>query len=139
VNDAYLNASEDVLVGVGTCGIGGDWSKLDAGTAEAEKRARADLSGQLSTIMKNMVLDYMATSGIDPDIDYDAALSFELRGAQTVKMGISENGSIWAVMEFDKSAATAEVNRAFNTAAALQRMDAAFAKEAGGGPVPAGE
>jgi hypothetical protein len=147
VNEAYLNAPADALIGIGYYEISGDWSKLDAGRAEAEKGAREDLSRQLSAIVRNMVLDYMATSETDQDIDYDAALSFELRGAQTIKMGISESGHIWVVMEFSKSEAVTEINRAVNAAKlaipaaaldALDRMDAAFAKEAGGS-VPAGE
>jgi hypothetical protein len=155
VNDAYLNASEDVLIGIGTYRIGNDMSKMGTGKTFAETRARADLSRQLSTIVKDMVNDYTATSELDPS----AAVSFqenitqtlsksELKGARTVKLERDDNGLLWVVMEFSKSAAANEVNQAANAAKlaipaaaafdALQRMDTAFSKEAGGGPVPVG-
>jgi hypothetical protein len=156
VNEAYLNASEDVLVGVGTYKIGNDVSKMGTGKTFAETRARADITRQLSTIVRNMVNDYTAASEIDPD----AAVSFqetvtqtlsktELKGAKTVKMDRDNNGVLWVVMEFSKSAAATEVNQAVSAARltlpaaiafdAQDRMDAAFAKEAGGGPVPVGD
>ncbi|MDR1231643.1 MAG: hypothetical protein LBK61_09610 [Spirochaetaceae bacterium] len=156
VNDAYLGASEDVIIGIGTYKIGNDMSKMGTGKTFAETRARADLARQLSTMVKNMVTDYTATSEIDPA----AALSFqenitqtlsraELKGSRTVKMDTDSNGLLWVVMEYSKSAATTEVNQAANAAKlavpaaaafnALQRMDTAFTKEAAGGPVPVNE
>jgi hypothetical protein len=156
VNDAYLGASEDVLIGVGTYRIGNDPSKVGSGKTFAETRARADIARQLNTIVRNMVNDYTAASEIDPD----AAVSFqetvtqtlskaELKGSRTVKMDTDSNGLLWVVMEYGKSAAATEVNQAANAAKlaipamiafnAADRMDAAFAKEAGGGPVPVGE
>jgi hypothetical protein len=156
VNDAYLNASEDVLIGIGTYRIGSDMSKMGTGKTFAETRARADLSRQLLTIVKNMVNDYTATS----EIDSDAALSFqenitqtlsrsELRGAKVIKMDTDTNGLLWVVMDYSKSAAAGEVNQAANAAKlaipaaaafdALTRMNTAFDKEAGGGPVPVGD
>jgi hypothetical protein len=152
VNDAYLNASEDVLIGIGTYKIGNDTSKIGTGKTFAETRARADISRQLTTIVKNMVNDYTATSEIDPD----SALSFQeditqmlsksdLRGARTIKMD-TENGLLWVVVEYSKSAAANEVNQAASAAKlkvpkaaafdAVERMNAAFDKEAGGGPDP---
>jgi hypothetical protein len=156
VNDAYLNASEDVLVGVGTYKIGNDMSKMGTGKTFAETRARADIARQLNSIVRNMVNDYTATSEIDPD----AAVSFqetitqslakaELKGARTVKMDRDDNGVLWVVMEYGKSAAAAEVNQAANAARlalpaaiafdAVDRMETAFSKEAGGGPIPVGD
>jgi hypothetical protein len=156
VNDAFLNASEDVLIGIGSYRIGNDMTKIGTGKTFAETRARADLSRQLSTIVKNMVTDYTATSEIDPA----AALSFqetitqtlsqsELRGAKTIKMDTDTNGLLWVVMDYSKSAAIQEVNQAASAAKlaipaaaafdALTRMDTAFDKAAGGGPVPVGD
>ena len=153
VNDAYLNASEDVLIGIGTYKIGNDMSKMGTGKTFAETRARADIARQLDTIVKNMVNDYTATSEVDPD----AVVSFqenitqalakaELKGAKTVKMDRDNNGLLWVVMEYSKSAAATEVNQAASAAKlavpkaaafdALSRMDTAFNKEAGGGPEP---
>jgi hypothetical protein len=151
-----MGASEDVLIGIGTYKIGNDVTKMGTGKTFAETRARADLSRQLSSIVKNMVTDYTAASEIDPS----AAASFqetvtqtlsksELKGSRTIKMDTDSNGLLWVVMEFSKSAAEQEVNQAANAAKlavpaaaafdALQRMNTAFSKEAGGGPVPVGD
>jgi hypothetical protein len=74
VNDAYRNASEDVLIGIGTYKIGNDMSKMSTGMTFAQTRARADISPrQLTTIIKDMVTDYTATSELDPV----ASLSFQ--------------------------------------------------------------
>jgi hypothetical protein len=156
VNEAYLNASEDVLIGVGTYKIGNDMSKMGTGKTFAETRARADLSRQLQSIVKNMVTDYTATSEIDPA----AAVSFQetitqalsrsdLRGSRTVRVERDDNGVLWVVQEYSKSSAVAEVNQAANAARlavpagaafnAQDRMETAFSKEAGGGPVPVGD
>jgi hypothetical protein len=99
VNDAYLGASEDVIIGIGTYRIGNDVSKMGTGKTFAETRARADISRQLTSIVRNMVTDYTATSEIDPA----AALSLqenitqtlsraELKGSRTVKMDLDGNG-----------------------------------------------
>jgi hypothetical protein len=156
VNDAYMNASEDVLIGIGTYKIGNDMSKMGTGKTFAETRARADISRQLTTIVKNMVNDYAATSEIDPD----AVVSFQeeitqtlsksdLKGSKTIKLERDDNGLLWVVMEYSKSAAANEVNQAASAAKlkvpkaaafdAIERMNAAFDKEAGGGPDPVGE
>lgn len=158
VNDAYLNASEDVLIGVGTYKIGNDPAKMSSGKAYAETRARADISRQLNTIIKNMINDYSAQS----ELDADAALSFqetvtqslsksELKGVRVVKMDTDANGLLWVVMEYSKSAAMSDaaIDQAVAAAKlavpaavafdALSRMDTAFDKAAGGGPVPQGD
>jgi hypothetical protein len=156
VNNAYLNASEDVLIGVGTYKIGNDMSKMGTGKTFAEARARADLSRQLQTIVKDMVTDYTATSEIDPS----AAVSFqevitqnlsksELKGSKTIQLERDDNGMLWVVMEFSKSAAATEVDQAASAARlavpaaaafdAVKRLDTAFSKEAGGGPLPVGD
>jgi hypothetical protein len=153
VNDAYMSASEDVIIGIGTYRIGNDMSRMGTGKTFAETRARADISRQLSTIVRNMVNDYTATSELDPG----AAVSFqenitqtlsraELKGSRTVKLDVDDNGLLWVVMEYSKSVAATEVNQAVNAAKlavpaaaafdALQRMETAFSKEAAGGPVP---
>jgi hypothetical protein len=153
VNDAYLNASEDVLIGIGTYKIGNDPAKISTGRPFAETRARADISRQLQTIVKNMVVDYTAQSELDPQ----ASLSFQenitqslsrtdLRGARVIQAQTDENGLLWVVMEYSKSAARTDdaVNQAVAAAKlavpaaaafdAMSRMENAFDKAAGGGP-----
>ncbi|MDR3172725.1 MAG: hypothetical protein LBU19_00615 [Treponema sp.] len=154
VNDAFLKASEDVLIGIGTYKIGKDPAKVSTGKTFAETRARADISRQLQTIIKNMILDYSAQS----ELDQDASLSFqenitqalskaELRGAKVVEMQTDDNGLLWIVMEYSKSAAMSDeaINQAVAAAKlavpaaaafdALSRMENAFDKAAGGGPI----
>jgi hypothetical protein len=68
---------------------------------------------------------------------------------EATRLERDDNGLLWVIMEFSKSAAATEVNQAANAAKlaipaaaafdALQRMDTAFAKEAAGGPVPVGD
>jgi hypothetical protein len=88
VNQAYLNASEDVLIGVGVYDIGGDLSKMSTGMAEAEKTALADIALQLA---------------LPPG---------EVKYARPVRAEVDDNGLLWVVMEFSKSAAAEEVNQA---------------------------
>ena len=69
----------------------------------------------------------------------------DLKGVRTVKMQTDANGLLWVVMEYGKSAAVNEVNQAVNAARlkapqaaafdAQYRINAAFNKEAGGGPI----
>jgi hypothetical protein len=152
VNAAWLQASEDVLIGVGAYKIGTDMSRISTGKTFAETRARADIARQLRTILENMVTDYTAQS----ELDSKAAISFqenitralaraELRGSRTIAMD-TQDGVLWVVMEYSKSlaatdysAAQAAAKLAVPAAAAfdaLSRMEAAFGKTAGGGPVP---
>jgi hypothetical protein len=156
VNDAYIKASEDVLIGIGTYKIGNDNSKISSAMTFAQTRARADIARQLDSIVKNMVTDYVAQSELDPT----AALSFqetittalakaELKGAKVVQSQ-TDNGLLWVVMEYSKSAAYAEAINPAQAAAKLAvpaaaafdaqtRMENAFDQAAGGGPVPVGD
>jgi len=154
VNQAYQNASEDVIVGVGTykVGVGASASaKMGQAMTIAQTRARADISRQLTSIVKNMVTDYTATS----ELDETAQLAFsenitqalsksEIKGAKLIQSDTDPNGVLWVVMEYSKSLAEEDVNQAASAAKlavpaaaafdALQRMDNAFDKAAAGGP-----
>jgi hypothetical protein len=155
VNDAYLNASEDVLIGIGTYKIGNDMSRMGNAMTFAQTRGRADIARQLQSIVKNMVTDYAAASELDPE----ASLSFQenitqalakadLRGAKVV-VSNTDNGLLWVVMEYSKSAAASDYSAAAAAAKlavpaaaafdAMARMENAFDKAAGGGPVPVGD
>ncbi|MDR2658784.1 MAG: hypothetical protein LBC27_02180 [Spirochaetaceae bacterium] len=156
VNDAYKNASEDNIVGIGAYKVGTDMAKMGKAKTFAETRARADISRQLNSIVRDMVTDYTAASELDPD----AAVSFqeeivqnlsksELKGAKIIRMELDNSGVLWLVMEYSKSAAIRDVDQAANAARlavpaaaafnALERMNTAFDKEAGGGPIPVSE
>jgi hypothetical protein len=153
VNEALLKKSEDVLIGIGTYTIGNDMTKIGMGKTMAETRARVSIAQALNSMTRSMVQMSSVSSEFDPDARASFELSVsrtlshaELKGAQTKEMNIDDNGVLWVVMEYSKSAAIAEVNQAVNAAklevpAAInfnlqQLMDDAFAKEAGGVPVP---
>jgi hypothetical protein len=156
VNDAYMKASEDVLIGVGTYTIGSDTRRMSIGKTMAETRARADITRQMQSIMRNMVIDYAAASELDPT----AAASFQeeitealaqadLRGSKIAVLQTDENGVLWVVAEYSKSLAVEDFNAAQAAAKlavpaalafdALSRMDTAFSKAAAGGPQPVTE
>jgi hypothetical protein len=155
VNEAKSNASEDMLVGIGMYRIGNDMSRYNRGLQMAEMRARTAIAQQLSTIVKNMITDFSEGSEVDPD----AALAYErnitvalskaeLNGAVLKKTELID-GVVIAAVEYSKSAAAASVNQAANAAKlsipaaaalnAIDYMDAAFSKEAGGGPETIGD
>jgi hypothetical protein len=153
VNLAYQNASEDVLIGIGTYKIGNDMSKMSAGMTFAQTRARADIARQLKSIISNMVTDHFATSELDPSAQASfqenvtqALAKADLRGAKVVTSNTDSNGVLWVVMEYSKSAAASDFDSAAAAAKlavpaaiafdALSRMETAFDKAAGGGPVP---
>jgi hypothetical protein len=150
VNEAWQNASEDVLIGIGTYKIGTDMSKMSAGMTFAQTRARADITRQLTSIVSNMVTDHFATSELDPSAQASfqenitqALAKAELKGAKVVKSQ-TDNGVLWVVMEYSKSLAAEDFNAAAAAAKlavpaaiafdALDRMDTAFDKTAAGGP-----
>jgi tetratricopeptide (TPR) repeat protein len=156
VNDAYIKASEDMLIGIGTYKIGADASKMSTGMIFAQTRARADIARQLDSIIKNMIADYVATSKLDPTVSLSfqesvaqALSKADLKGAKVVASQIDSDGLLWVVMEYSKSAAvndysaaTAAGKLAVPAAAAfdpLSRMDACFSKAASGGPVIVGD
>jgi hypothetical protein len=73
-----------------------------------------------------------------------------LRGAKPVQSQTDDNGLLWVVMEYSKSAALSEaVNPAVSAAKlavpaaaafdAMARMENAFDKAAAGGPIPVGD
>ncbi|MDR0689489.1 MAG: hypothetical protein LBG08_04390 [Spirochaetaceae bacterium] len=155
VNDAYVNASEDVLIGIGTYKIGNDTSKMGSAMTFGQTRARVDIARQLQSIIRDMVIDYTAQSELDPS----AALSFQenisqalakadLRGARVIQSQ-TQDGLLWVVMEYSKSAAANDYSAAAAAAKlavpaaaafdALARMENAFDKAAGGGPIPVGD
>jgi hypothetical protein len=155
VNNAFQNASEDVLIGIGMYKIGNDMSKMSAGMTFAQTRARADIARQLQSIIQNMVIDHFATSELDPTAQSSfqenitqALAKAELRGAKVV-VSNTQDGILWVVMEYSKSAAASDFDAAAAAAKlavpaaiafdALSRMDNAFDKTAGGGPVPVGD
>lgn len=152
VNAAYMKASQDVLVGVGAYKVGNDASRISSAKTYAESRARADISRQLISVVRNMIDDYFANS----EYDEGAASSFQesvtrslsqsaLEGSRIIEMQTYE-GVLWVVVEYGKAfalneynAAEAQAKLAIPAAANVRaqlNMEEAFNKLAGGGSVP---
>jgi len=115
VRDAVRNAPEDALIGVGTANMA---STSQSRTISAT-RARAELSRQMDTIVRDMVRDYTAGS----EVDHSAVLSFQenitvalsqarLQGAPVVDEDMDNAGNYWTIVTLSKSGAVQEINQA---------------------------
>ncbi|GMO21592.1 MAG: hypothetical protein Pg6A_08750 [Termitinemataceae bacterium] len=141
VKDAVKNAPEDALVGIGTAKM----ATTSLSRTTAVTRGRAEISRQLQSAVKDMVLDYSAGSEVDPS----ATMSFtesitralsrsDLQGARVVEEDIDDAGAYWCVVMLSKSDTIKEVNQAAAQAKlnapkmaafdAAKRMDEAFDK-----------
>jgi len=140
VKEAIMNSPEDVLVGIGTARL----ATLGASLTTATTRARAEISRQMNTMIRDMIRDYTAGS----EVDLSAQVSFteimtvalsesKLSGASVVKADSDANGTVWVVVHLGKSTIVEEINQR-QSAAKLQvpamasfdaeaRMNAAFA------------
>jgi hypothetical protein len=81
----------------------------------AETRARAAITRQLDSAVKNMVEDFTAASEANSDksLSYQqnvtrALAKFDLKGAKPKESHIID-GTLWLVMEYSKSAANQQV------------------------------
>jgi len=141
IRDALTNIPEDVLIGVGTAKM----ASLSQSRTISQTRARAELSRQMDTIVRDMVRDYTSGSEVDPS----AVLSFQesitvalsqarLQGSVPVAEEQDANGNYWMAVSLSKTNIVNEINQAvaaaklkvpkmesFNTET---RMDAAFNK-----------
>jgi len=142
VRNALRNAPEDALVAVGTARM----ATVGMSRTIAQTRARADLSRQLDSIVRDMVTDYMATSETDPSL----AVSFQesitvilsesrIQGARTVDEDIAPNGQYWVVLMLSRSSTAQEIAAATEIASnmfpgfehamnAVHRMDSAMGR-----------
>jgi len=144
VRDAVRNAPEDALVGIGTAKL----ATVNQSRTVSSTRARAELSRQMDTIIKDMVRDYTAGSEVDPSANISfqenitVALSqSRLQGASIVDEDIDEAGNYWTVVMLSKSSAVQEINQAVAAAKlavpqmasfnAEQRMNQAFSSYLG--------
>jgi hypothetical protein len=141
VKDAVKNAPEDALVGIGTANM----ATVSLSRTTAATRARAEISRQMQSIVRDMVRDYSAGS----EVDHSAAMSFteaitvslsqsKLTGSTVVEEDRDENGAYWVVVMLNKTATVNEINQAAAQAKlnapkmasfdAEQRMNDAFDK-----------
>jgi len=119
VKDAVKNAPEDALVGIGTARM----ATLSQSRTISATRARAELSRQMDTIIRDMVRDYTAGS----EVDHSAVLSFQenitvalsqarLQGSSVVDEDIDESGNYWTVVMLNKTRTVQEINQAVSAA-----------------------
>jgi hypothetical protein len=144
VKDALKSVPEDALIGIGTAKMG----TLSLSRTAATTRARAEISRQMNTMIRDMVRDYTASSEVDPSAtvsfteNITTALSeSKLQGATSVMEDTDEQGNYWVVVMLSKTSTVAEINQAQAAAKlavpamlsfnAEDRMNEAFAKAAG--------
>jgi hypothetical protein len=141
VKQALMNQPEDAIIGVGTAKL----PSVSQSMTIAQTRARADISRQLNTVVKDMVNDYQAASEVDPS----AAIGFQevctqalsqstLTGASVVAIDVGPDGAYWAVVSMNNANAAREINQAAAAAKlqvpamkafdAQERMQKAFDK-----------
>ncbi|MCL2271669.1 MAG: hypothetical protein FWC19_02550 [Treponema sp.] len=141
VRDAIRNVPEDALIGIGTARS----ASLSQSRTVAGTRARAEISRQLDTFIKDMIRDYTAGS----EVDHSAALSFQenitvaisqsrLRGASIANEDLDEKDNYWVVVMMSLNGAVNEINQAVSAAKlvvpafasfdAEERMNEAFMK-----------
>jgi len=144
VRNAIRNAPEDALVGVGTARM----ASLNQSRTISSTRARAELSRQMDTSIRDMVRDYTAGS----EVDASASVSFQenitvalsqsrLRGAAIVDEIEDERGNYWTIVMLNKNDVVNEINQAVSAAKlsvpamasfnAEERMNEAFEKYLG--------
>ena len=119
IRDAAMNVPEDALIGVGTARM----ASLNKSRTISATRARAELSRQMDTIVRDMVRDYMAGS----EIDHSASLSFQenititlsqsrLQGSSIVVEDEDKDGNYWTAVMLSKNNAVNEINQAVSAA-----------------------
>ena len=141
VRAALKSTPEDALVGVGTA----KFATVSMSRTAASTRARADISRQMNSMIRDMVRDYTAAS----EVDQSAIVSFtenittalsesKLTGATIVDEDMDDEGNYWVVVMLSKTSTVAEINQAQAAAKlavpamlsfnAEDRMNEAFAK-----------
>jgi hypothetical protein len=141
IADTVKKIPENTLVGIGTANM----ASLSQSRTVSATRARAELSRQMDSIVRDMVRDYTAGS----ELDHSAVLSFQenitvalsqsrMLGASIVAEDQDKDGNYWTAVMLDKTGAVLEINQAVAAAKlrvpqmasfdAEQRMNDAFDK-----------
>lgn len=126
VKNAIKNAPEDALIGVGMAKL----ASTSQSRTIAVTRARADISRQLNSTVRDMVRDYQASSEVEPK----EAVAFQetitaafskstLVGTKVIEEDIDADGAYWVVVQMGKTSVAQEINQ--KTAAAKLAVPAA--------------
>jgi hypothetical protein len=143
VQNAVAKAPRDTLIGVGQAKIGA--AGLGQARTIASSRARADISRQLNSIVKDALLDFTASSEVSAQdaISYQESINMtlsksELTGSAIIEEDRDGDNNYWVVVTMGKTNVVQEINQAQAAARlavpkaqaldAAARMDAAFDK-----------
>ena len=115
VREAVKNTPEDALVGIGTAKM----SSVSQSRTFAATRARAEISRQIVSLMRDMVRDFTASSEVDPQTvtayqeSFTLALSRSaLQGSSVVNEDMDDTNAYWVVVMMPRDGAAKEVNQA---------------------------
>jgi len=133
VRDAIRNVPENALVGVGTARM----ASLSQSRTISATRARAEISRQMDSIIRDMVRDYTAGS----EVDHSAVISFQenitvalsqsrLQGASIVDEIQDASGNYWTIVMLSKTNTVNEINQAASAARLRVPAMASFDAEA---------
>ena len=143
VRNAVKGVPADVLVGVGSARVGA--AGLGQARTIAAGRARAEISRQLNSMVRDMMTDFVASSEVSPKdaVSYQETITMQLSKADLTGSSIIEqdqdgDNNYWVVVTMGKTSVAKEINQAQAAAklaapkaAALDaagRMDKAFEK-----------
>jgi hypothetical protein len=144
VKEAIRNQPEDAIVGIGVAKL----ASLSQSMTISATRARAEISRQMNSVIRDMVTDFTASSEVDPDsaLSYQETITValsqsKLTGSVVIDQDQDADGRVWTIVSMSKASVANEINQAAAAAklavpkmAALDtqsRMDAAFSKIAG--------
>jgi len=122
VQQAVRSAPRDAFVGVGTAKL----ASMSLSRTIAQTRARAEISRQLQTVVRDMVADYTASA----ETETQAVLTFQenitlalsesrLHGAVIVSEEQTADGQYWIVVMLARSDVAAEILSAAESTARL--------------------
>jgi hypothetical protein len=143
VKTAIKKAPSDTLIGVGSAKIGA--AGIGQARTVATARARAEISRQLNTIVKDTLTDFTASSEVDTKdaVSYQESITMTLsKSSLTGSSGIEQDqdgdNNYWVVVSMGKKSVAQEINQAQAAARlavpkaqamdAAARMDKAFDK-----------
>jgi hypothetical protein len=119
VKNAVIHAADDVLIGIGSAKL----ESLAMSITIAETRARVSICRQTGSLFQDMARDYYAGTEVDPL----TALTFQehvtislskstLPGIAVVSKDKDAEGTVWAVVQFDKKNLLSEITTAVSSA-----------------------
>jgi hypothetical protein len=143
IRTAIKSAPTDVLVGVGSAKIGA--AGLGQARTIATARARAEISRQLNTIVRDSLTDFTASSEVNPQdaVSYQESITMtlsksDLSGSSVIEQDQDGDNNYWVVVTLGKTSVAREINQAQAAARltvpkaqsldAAARMDKAFDK-----------